>query len=576
MDLDATVTRLRRQGSDDAAVEAKSAVGKLPKDVWDTVSAFANTQGGLILLGLDESAGFAPAPDFEAQPMIDALADGLPVARRGAAPKVHPVPDHEILRAEVDGRPVVAVRIEPLRHDQQAPCFVVDKGLENGAFRRRDDKDEHLSTYEIYLLRNRNDYLRTDRQPVPQSSEDDLDPRAVDRVINALQLAKSKALTGTTSPSLALRRLNVLDSSGAPTLAGILALGAYPQQYFPQLIVDVTVHPGNTKSAPGEAVRFLDRREADGAIPDMVVEAVAATLGTLKTRRTVQGAVGRDVPEVPPEVLREAIANALVHRDYSNQAIGQQVAVDVYPNRIEISNPGGLWGGVTPENIDSGQSRSRNDTLAKLLTRVSLPGGGVVVENQGSGVPLMFNAMQGAGLPRPEFSASIDRVTVTLYRHGLLNEDTRAWLEAQGATGLSPHQQMALVLAEQSKVVTVGELRRQVGIDSDDARADLHRLEADGLLVELGTDRYARPVPKLAPSMSSTQRDILTAITKLGGEATVHELSAETGRLVNTLRVALRGLVEQGAIVATAPPTSRNRAYRLGGSLVRLDVSELQ
>nr|WP_255443788.1 ATP-binding protein [Tessaracoccus sp. MC1679] len=311
----------------------------------------------------------------------------------------------------------------------------------------------------------------------------------------------------------------------------------------------------------------------------MVAEAVSATLANLKTRRVVRGAVGQDVPEIPPEVLREAIANALVHRDYSPQAVGQQVAVDVYPNRVEISSPGGLWGGVTTDNIHSGQSRSRNDALAKLLTRVPLPGGGVVVENQGSGVPLMLNAMQSAGLPRPEFTAAVDRVTVTLFRHGLLDEDTAQWLKAQGASGLTPHQQMALVLAEQSAVVTVGELRRQVGIDSDDARADLQHLAALGLLVELGTDRYSRPTPVLAPRpWSPTQQDILAAMSASEGPISVQYLSEKTGRPVGTLRTALRGLVEAKAVLPTAPPSSRLRAYRLGDqpSLFTLDLSQLQ
>ena len=87
MDVEATVARLRRQGSDDAAAEAKSSVGKLPKDVWNTVSAFANTDGGLILLGLHEAEGFAPATGFKAQPIIDALTAGMPASPSNASPR---------------------------------------------------------------------------------------------------------------------------------------------------------------------------------------------------------------------------------------------------------------------------------------------------------------------------------------------------------------------------------------------------------------------------------------------------------------------------------------------------------
>ncbi|MDK8694062.1 ATP-binding protein [Corynebacterium sp. MSK158] len=85
-DIAKIVDRLRSQGSDDGRVEAKAAVGKLNKDVWNTVSAFANTEGGLILLGVDESQNFAPAKGFDPNKTIDSLDNGL----SGDSSKVDP------------------------------------------------------------------------------------------------------------------------------------------------------------------------------------------------------------------------------------------------------------------------------------------------------------------------------------------------------------------------------------------------------------------------------------------------------------------------------------------------------
>lgn len=565
MDLDLIVDRLRRQRSDDAAVEVKSSVGRLPKDVWKTVSAFANTKGGLLILGLDESKGFLPAVGFDPQPVIDALSAGLPARDKGASPKVSPVPDHGIERAEVDGSPVVVVEVEPLREDVKAPCFVYDQGVENGSYRRRDDRNEHLSTYEVFLLARRTEYLRTDREPVPGAEASDLDRDVVERVLEPLRQRGARVLRGVNTWEEALGRLNALDAKGRPTLAGVLALGGYPQQFFPQLFVDVVVHPGVEKAAPQESVRFLDRRECDGPIPEMVDDAVGGILANLRTRRVVVGAGGRDVPEIPAEVLREAVTNALVHRDYSPAALGQQVAVDIFPNRVEISNPGGLWGGVTTENIASGQSRSRNDALAKLLTQVPLAKGEKVIENQGSGVPLMVGAMRANGLPQPEFAASIDRVTVTLFRHGLLDEFNAQWLADEGAADLSPHQQMALVLAKQAGGVAVSDIRRQLGIDSDEARRDLLSLVNSGFLLELGADRFVRPLLNVPfeKGVTGSQSEVLRALQSSGGPLDVHELAAVTGRTTNSLRRTLREMVASGMVVATAPPTSRHRAYRL-------------
>ncbi|MBK9102948.1 MAG: hypothetical protein IPM90_16120 [Austwickia sp.] len=68
------------------------------------------------------------------------------------------------------------------------------------------------------------------------------------------------------------------------------------------------------------------------------------------------------------EVLREAIANAVVHREYHELFRGEPVTVDVYPDRVVVANPGGLWGGKTEENLDDGTSRCRNQTLMQLLS----------------------------------------------------------------------------------------------------------------------------------------------------------------------------------------------------------------
>jgi ATP-dependent DNA helicase RecG len=128
------VRRLRGLGSDDAYAEAKSSAGRLPKSVWETVSSFANTHGGVVILGLDESRGFLPALGFDPQPILDALSDGLnpPPGKKG---KVTPVPPTEVDQIEFDGSVVVALTVEPLVATP-APCYVTDQGVENGSYRR--------------------------------------------------------------------------------------------------------------------------------------------------------------------------------------------------------------------------------------------------------------------------------------------------------------------------------------------------------------------------------------------------------------------------------------------------------
>lgn len=413
------VARIRRQGEDDALVEVKAAGRGLPKSVWESVSAFANTEGGLIVLGLDEASGFAPATGFDARRVREGLATGLDDAA-GAQAKVSPIPPHTIRRDEVDGASVVVLEVGSLREVQgaQMPCYVIAQGVERGSYKRVGDADKHLTPYEVYLLTSRHRTERIDREPVSGRSIDDLDSVLADRLISRLR-RQSRALTGIAEGDLtgALARVNVLSADGEPTLAGYLALGVYPQQEFPQLTIDVTVHPAERKSQD-PAVRFVDRRVCDGPIPQAIDDAVHTVLRNLRAQRVVSGTQGSDVSELPEEVLREAIANAVMHRDYSSYVRGQQVAVDVYPDRVEVTSPGGFWGDRTKENVAEGRSASRNEDLVRLLTVVPMPDGeSTVCENQGSGVPLMISRMRERGLPDPDYSAStIDHVVLRLDR----------------------------------------------------------------------------------------------------------------------------------------------------------------
>ena len=119
---------------------------------------------------------------------------------------------------------------------------------------------------------------------------------------------------------------------------------------------------------------MLDRAVPRASIPDMIDDAVAVVVRNLRVRRVSHGAGARNVPEIPIDAIREAIANSVMHRDYSPMARGDQVRIELYPDRLEVHSPGGLWGGQSIDSIYSGQSRSRNPILARLLTDVPFTG----------------------------------------------------------------------------------------------------------------------------------------------------------------------------------------------------------
>lgn len=119
-------------------------------------------------------------------------------------------------------------------------------------------------------------------------------------------------------------------------------------------------YPGTDKAAGMGKQRFLDNESLVGPIPVLVADAVRAVRRNMRVGGVIEGVFRKDLPDYPPEAVREAVANALMHRDYSPQARGTQVQVNLYVDRLEVLNPGGLYGTVTVDRLGTaGMSSAR-------------------------------------------------------------------------------------------------------------------------------------------------------------------------------------------------------------------------
>lgn len=576
--IEHVVARLRAASTDLSSVEVKKAAGGVPKDVWPTVSAFSNGDGGLIILGLDESTGFAPTQGFDAAAIRDGLSDGFRPRGGGESPgPVSPRPLGSIDIAVVDGASIVVADVEPLPAAMK-PAFVTTQGKEGGTYERVGDGDRRMSTYGIFLLSTDGAQPRVDTEPVRGASLDDLDMKQVERFIARLRRRRPRSVADLTSTVDILTRHNVLASDGqTPTVAGLLAFGRYPQHSLAQAMVTFAVYPGKAKDVYEGETRMLDRRVIEGPIPAMVDDCVRAVLQNIQVRRVIVGAGARDEPEIPEVAIREAVTNALTHRDYSPWALGDQVRVELYPDRLEITNPGGIWGGRRVVDLFDGSSRSRNAVLTAMLADVPmLDRDESVSENAGSGIPTMTGALGRAGLAAPRYLATVTSMAVVLDRHGLLNPETNQWLASIGADTLDPDARRALVLVHRGYAVDDQVLRAQLAMDSADARAVLRGLvDAGWLQYPRRTDGAYREGHRLEAAETlfseraaeirwegTLDERIVEALTP-GPELSVHEIAELLGTTAGSLRPRLRVLVAEGAIVATAPPTSRNRKYRL-------------
>lgn len=562
--------RLRSQGSDDGKFEAKSCTTSIGASVWESVSAFANTSGGTMLLGISEQDGFRPIDGFDADRVINQFMDGIGDGNPQGIRLTNP-PTYRISRCQANGKPFLAVDINENPADRK-PCYITAKGPSDGGYRRADDKDIRLSRTEVFELQNAMVPSRADREIVPEANLTDLNDDAVEHLLDIHK--DSKALRGTTTRQERLARLNITDKQGNILLAGLLAAGQYPQQYFPNLVIDVAAYPETEKSAP-VGPRFIDRTICDGNMPEAINQAVEATARNLRSTTFVVGSGAQTDAEIPREVLREVIANAVIHREYDARFVGTSICVDIYPNRVEVSNPGGLWGGVTVDNIADGISRCRNETLVRLMHEIPYGSQGLVtVEGGGTGIPLVIQQMRSRALGAPKFVAKPDRFTVVLNRYGAEYQDNKRWLTGIGTT-LTNQEQSILMLLRQTSTMTVRQLHASLRIDSDDIRHIMERLATRGIITPTGPDEYAVATPQTGiaddkptstDKLSSTEQIVLASLST-ETPLDVHAIVTRSGKGISTVRRVLRMLIVRNLAVATAPPSSKHRKYLRASSV---------
>jgi len=246
-----------------------------------------------------------------------------------------------------------------------------------------------------------------DAQPVAGATVADLNHAEVDKLVRRFQRTRGPAFAHATVPEV-LRWTGVCprgEHSDRVTLAGLMALGTYPQEFFPQLNVTFVSFPTLDGRPMADGTRFLDNVSIDGPIPAMVSGLVDAVTRSM-TRRAVMVGIGReDIWEYPLEAIRELTVNALMHRDYHPLAWGSQIRVEMYPDRLVFLNPGGLYGTANISDLLVGlASSSRNAVLCRLLEDIEMPGTNrTVCENRGTGLLMVNRELKNAGLPSPAF-----------------------------------------------------------------------------------------------------------------------------------------------------------------------------
>ncbi len=425
----------------------------VPDDVQDTIPAMAMTEGGLIVHGVDRDLNIVGCPlSQNTQDRITRFANECDVQVRVQTLRVDDIELTICAIPEIRGRIVttpdgrllrrVGGDCQPLRGDGLAR-FVRER-------EERAAEDEILASFD----------------PV------DLDLSLVNKALRA----NGRRAVRRDNLDRALIDLGVALPAEPPTGTAVLRAAAilftrHPEKYVPgatvQLVRRVGVGPG---PGPSEA-----RLESSGPLPDVVDACIRFIADHTKRYSAVVGTRREVLPEYPEAVLREAVLNALAHRDYGLS--GATVDITIWDDRIEIQSPGSLPGHITLENMRD-EHYSRNRRIMRVLKLLSL------VEEYGEGVDRMIQEMEARLMEPPIFAATPSSVTVTVRNRFLVDVEDQVWLSLLAHYQLSAPERRALVLARRDGSVTPRRLRTT--LPDANAEAVLSGAVAKGLLVRVG------------------------------------------------------------------------------------------
>ena len=381
-------------------IELKAAAQGCPTRLYDTLSSFSNQDdGGIIVFGVDERRDYEVVGVYDVQDLMKHVVE--------QCNQMHPKVRAVFTVCRIDDRNVVSAEI-PALDIADRPCFYEGRGRYRGSYVRVGDADEPMTEYEVYSY-----------EAFRRKYEDEL--RAVDRAtvadLDSDQLLRYTLALKDGRPNLArMDQQRVLElmsivKDNHPTLAGMMLFGLYPQAFLPQVSIVATRLPGTTAGEGDvEGARFVDNMRIEGTLSEQLQGTLAFVRRNMRTKTIIDTVSGNrvDHEEYPIEAVRELVLNALIHRDYSIHTQGMPIQVQMFSDRLVITNPGGLYGRLTVDQLGRVQPDTRNPVIATAMELLKQ------TENRYSGIPTVRRLVAEAGMPEPEFENRRGEFRVTL------------------------------------------------------------------------------------------------------------------------------------------------------------------
>lgn len=445
-----------KQKKESATVEFKKSLSEW-KEIVETVSAFSNTHSGIIFVGISDEGNIIGVNI--GQRTIEDLADKI---KQNTDPKIYP----NISVLDLADKSIIEIKVA---ESPSKPVFGFDK-----VFKRVGKSNHNVSSEEIRKMALEGKRVYWDTLICEEASLEEFDKKKIAWYLKKREEIRKIAKPKGMSYEQLLLNIGVakeVNGDIRPTNAGILFFGRNPQRFVPQSALRIVRFKGVKITHP-----VIDRIDCSGTLWEMVEQGEEFIRKNIRllSFRTTESFAREDKFEYPIQALREAVINALIHRDYREPA---DVRVFIFDNSIKVVNPGGFPKEVTPKKPIH---KPVNPTICSLMYDVGF------IEKYGSGIYMMKELCKKWGNEEPCYE--LHPLETNIYFSSPLAESTLVDIKDVTAK-LNERQKRGLDFAHRRGFITRRDYMEICKVSHTIAHKDLKKMVDMGFLTVKGKGR---------------------------------------------------------------------------------------